>query len=76
LAKTQKRPTPKPAASSTKISPVMIGVVAVAAVLIVGGLILLGNQSKSAAGPIDLSPYAFLGSSEAAVTLVDFSDYG
>ncbi len=75
MTKTQKRPTPKPAASSTKISPILIGVVAVAAVLIVGGLILLGNQSKSV-GPINLSPFASMGSSEAAVTLVDFSDYG
>jgi hypothetical protein len=75
LAKIQKRPTPKPATSSTKISPLMIGAVVVAAVLIVGGLILLGNQSKSPA-TIDLSPFPYKGNKAAAVTLVDFSDYG
>jgi hypothetical protein len=75
LAKTQKRPINKPASQSTKISPLMIGAVAVVAVLIVGGLIWLGNQSTSV-GPIDLSNFPTKGSAAAAVTLVDFSDYG
>jgi protein-disulfide isomerase len=53
----------------------MIGVVAVAAILIVGGLILLGNQSQ-AGQPVDTSQFPALGDPNAPVTITEFSDYG
>ncbi len=58
------------------ISPVMIGLVAVAAIALVAGLILLGNQSRSGAGPIDFSQFPTKGDEAAPVTIIEFSDYG
>ena len=61
------------------ISPVIIGVVVVAALLVVGGLVLLGNQGSSGGGSTgaqDLSGYPTMGSEDAKVTMVEYSDYG
>lgn len=56
----------------------MIGIVIVAALLIVGGLMLLGNQSSSdrVSEPVDISQFPALGDVNAPVTLIEFSDYG
>ena len=56
----------------------MIGIVAVAAILVVAGLILLGNQAKSSTGgkTLDVSRYPTLGKANAPVTIIEFSDYG
>jgi protein-disulfide isomerase len=76
LAKTRKR-IKKPAQTQTKsaISPVMIGGVAIAAVLVVVGLIILGNQSQ-AGQPVDDSQFPTLGAATAPVTITEYSDYG
>ena len=57
------------------ISPVMIAVVAVAAILVVVGLVLLSNRPTSAE-PVDVSQYPTLGDPNAPVTMIEFSDYG
>jgi hypothetical protein len=59
----------------------MIGGVVAAAVILVVGLILLGNRSSSeqAAGNVpgfDFSNFPHKGSDQAPVTFVDFSNYG
>jgi hypothetical protein len=56
----------------------MIVVVVVGAVLLVGGLILLGNQSRniSTAGSVDLDEFPALGDLAAPVTMIEYSDYG
>jgi len=83
LAKTKRRgptgTTPGRAAKSKGITPVQIGLVALAAILIVGGLIVLGNQARGgggAASEADLAQYPTLGPSDASVTMIEFSDYG
>jgi hypothetical protein len=53
----------------------MIGVVAVAAILVVVGLVILGNQSTSAE-PLEVSPFPTLGDADAPVTMIEYSDYG
>ena len=74
LTKTRKRTKPQ---QKSIISPVMIGVVTVAAILMVVGLILLGNQSSSGSGePVDVSQFPTLGDANAPVTMVEYSDYG
>lgn len=70
---TQSRPKP---AQKSAISPVMIGVVVAAAILVVAGLVVLGNQASSAGEPLDLSRFPTLGQADAPVTMVEFSDYG
>ena len=59
------------------ISPVLIGVVVAAAILVVAGLIILGNRPapSSAGEPFDLAGYPTLGQANAPVTMVEFSDY-
>jgi hypothetical protein len=55
----------------------MIGIVVVGALLIVIGLIMLGNQQpREAAGPADVSQFPALGAEIAPVTMVEYSDYG
>jgi hypothetical protein len=58
------------------LSPIMIAGVVVAALLIVGGLILLGNQARSIGAPVDASQFPTLGVPDAPVTLTEYSDYG
>ncbi len=54
----------------------MIGIVAVAALLIVAGLIWLGSQPKSVSGSVDVSQFPALGDVDAPVTMIEYSDYG
>jgi hypothetical protein len=49
--------------------------VAAVAILIVGGLIVLGNQDRTTAS-IDLAQFPSQGNANAPVTMIDFSDYG
>jgi hypothetical protein len=80
LAKTKKRggagPQPRPPKSKPLISPIQIGLVVVAALLIVGGLIVLGNQARGVSGQVDLDRFPTLGAADAPVTFVEYSDYG
>ena len=55
------------------ISPLLI--VTAAAILVVAGLIILGNQS-AAGEPVDTSQFPTLGDANAPVTLIEYSDYG
>jgi protein-disulfide isomerase len=71
LAKTRKRIKTKKQSQAT-ISPVLIGIVVVASILVVVGLILLGNQTTS----VDLSQFPTRGDANAPVTMVEYSDYG
>lgn len=57
------------------ISPVMIGVVVVAAILVVAGLVILGNQSQ-VGETVDTSQFPTMGDPDAPVTITEFSDYG
>ena len=78
LTKKRTKTRAKPQQKSM-ISPVMIGVVAVAAILVVAGLILLGNQSNSGSGsggPVDVSQFPTMGDANAPVTMLEYSDYG
>lgn len=74
MSKTRKRTVTqtKPAA----ISPLMIGVVAAAALLIVGGLIVLGNMGNQVTGQVDLNAFPVEGNATAPVTMIEYSDYG
>jgi hypothetical protein len=54
----------------------MIGLVAAATLLIVGGLIALGYGSNQPASDVDLSIFPSKGSANAPVTMVEYSDYG
>jgi protein-disulfide isomerase len=77
LAKAKKRVARAAGAQTGPIlSPVMVGLVIAAALLIVGGLILLGNQASAISGSVDTSQFPTLGNSNAPVTLTEFSDYG
>lgn len=76
MAKTRTRTRSK-VDSKPVISPLLIGLIAVAAILVVAGLILLGNQSQSnLAGPVDVADFPAMGSPEAPVTMIEFGDYG
>ena len=77
MTKSRKRTKIRPAKGQQKsaISPVMIAGVAVAAILVVVGLVLLSNRSTSAE-PVDVSQYPTLGDPNAPVTMIEYSDYG
>ncbi len=53
----------------------MIGAVAVAAILVVAGLVLLSNRSTRVE-PVDVSQFPTLGDANAPVTMIEYSDYG
>jgi len=74
LAKTRRRPATQ-TKSKSAISPVLIGVVVIAAVLMVSGLIVLGNQNQ-VGQPVDISEFPTLGAPDAPVTIIEYSDYG
>jgi protein-disulfide isomerase len=57
------------------ISPVMIGVVVAAVIFLVGGLIILGNQSRVGAA-VDESQFPSMGEANAPVVITEFSDFG
>ena len=66
------------AKSQTKkqaISPAMIAAVVGAAILIVGGLILISNQGQSGLGS-EVAQYPTLGNPDATVVIENFSDFG
>ncbi|HXV43476.1 MAG TPA: hypothetical protein VEC96_10480 [Anaerolineae bacterium] len=75
MSKTRRRTTTAKPASKPVVSPLIIGLVAAVAILIVGGLIVLGNQDRTTAS-IDLSQFPTKGNATASVTMIDFSDYG
>ena len=75
MAKIKKRIKRKPRAQKI-ISPVMIGIVVVAAIALVAGLIIVGNQAGGGVGPVDLSQFPAKGDDNAPVTIIEFSDYG
>lgn len=73
----QTRSTRSRTAEKSRISPVMIGVIAIAAILIVAGLMWLGNRDQTtASAEIDLSQFPSKGPAGAPVTIVEYSDYG
>jgi len=77
LTKSKKRAKTRSAKTQQKsaISPVMIGVVAVAAILVVVGLVLLSNPSR-AVEPVEVGQFPTLGDANAPVTMIEYSDYG
>jgi hypothetical protein len=54
------------------VSPTVIVLVIAAALLIVGGLVILSNQP----GNVDVSGFPTKGDVNAPVTIIDYSDYG
>ena len=77
MAKKRTRTRTRTTKSGPAVSPVLIGIIGLAAVLIVVGLIILGNQSRNnLAGPVDTSAFPAAGSPEAPVTIIEYGDYG
>jgi hypothetical protein len=82
VAKSKRRAvTASQTSSKSTLSPLLIGGVVVAVIILVAGLILLGNQgSESQPGEslaqVDFSNFPSKGSEEAPVTFIDFSNYG
>ena len=76
MTKSRRRAVTARKAASPPISPLMIGIVAAATLLIVGGLIALGYTSNQPASDVDLSIFPSKGSANAPVTMVEYSDYG
>jgi protein-disulfide isomerase len=75
MAKAKKR-VRKSQQQKSSVSPLLIVGVAVGAVLLVIGLILLGNRSPAASAPVDVSQFPAKGAEDAPVTMVEYSDYG
>jgi len=76
LAKTKKRVKPRQQSKQT-ISPILIGIVAIASILVVAGLIVLGNQTQRVVGgSVDVSQFPSMGDADAPITMIEFSDYG
>ena len=75
LAKTKKRVKPGKQSKQT-ISPILIGIVSIASILLVAGLIILGNQTQNTGEPADVSQFPSMGNADAPVTIIEFSDYG
>jgi protein-disulfide isomerase len=77
MGKRKTRVSPKSSNQKSTISPIMIVGVGVAAVLLVVGLIVLGNQSnQTSIAPVDTSQFPTVGEATAPVTIVEYSDYG
>ncbi len=77
MSKKKKRTrTQQPAKQKAVISPMLIGLVVAGAVLLVVGLVILGNQSQAPGGPVDISQFPTMGEANAPVTLIEYSDYG
>jgi hypothetical protein len=75
LAKTA-RHIPTKTESKPIVSPLMIGVVIGVAILLVGGLIVLGNRGHQPTRTVDPNQFPAMGPANAAVTMIDYSDYG
>lgn len=76
MAKTKKRVKPGQQSKQT-ISPILIGIVAIASILVVAGLIVLGNQTQRVVGgSVDVSQFPSMGDADAPITMIEFSDYG
>jgi hypothetical protein len=75
VAKTHQRSKAK-AEAKPLVSPLMIGIVVAAAVLVVVGLVMLGNWGTTPTAPVELSQFPNKGQADAPVTIVEFSDYG
>ena len=59
------------------VSPMMIGLVVVGALLITAGLVFLGTRgTASGAAPLDLTALPTMGDPDAPVTMVEYSDFG
>ncbi|RPJ55431.1 MAG: hypothetical protein EHM12_12240 [Dehalococcoidia bacterium] len=69
MAKTRVRTVKQ---SKRTISPGLILLVSGAAILVVGGLIVLSNQF----GSVDVSRFPAKGKANAPVTMIEYSDYG
>ena len=65
-----------PGRSKSAISPAMIVSVIAAALLIVGGLIVLSNQGQGGGPAVDISKFPALGDPNAPVTMIEFADFG
>lgn len=74
--RTRTRTSSKAQQQQSGVSTPMIIGVAVAAVLIVVGLVLLGNWSQGKAEPVDVSSLATIGDADAPVTIIEYSDFG
>lgn len=70
--KVNRQPVKKPA-QKFAITPLTIGLVVLAAIVIVGGLIFFSNMGKQGA---ELDRYPTKGSAAAPVTMIEYSDYG
>lgn len=68
--------TNKSAGQKPVVSPILIVGISLAAVLLVVGLIVLGNQSTRADVTVNLSDYPAEGDANAPVTIVEYSDFG
>lgn len=68
------RPTSAGTVGGSSISPMMIGIVIGVVVLVVGGLIVLGNLGNKPAA-VDIGQYPVMGKATAPVTLLGYSDY-
>lgn len=68
--------TNKQTGSKPVVSPILIVGISLAAVLLVVGLIVLGNQSTRADIAVNLDDYPAEGDASAPVTIVEYSDYG
>ncbi|MBI1878483.1 MAG: DsbA family protein [Chloroflexi bacterium] len=64
----------KSAAPAT-ISPLMIGIVVGVVVILVGGLIVIGNWNNNPTSPVDINQFPAMGQANAPVTIVAYSDY-
>ena len=58
------------------VSPMLIVGVSLAAVLLVVGLIVLGNRSTRANVTVDIGDFPTEGDANAPVTIIEYSDYG
>lgn len=85
MAKSKNSSKRRSNSSRTEAKPVistqMIAIIGAVVVILVGGLLVLGNwdaltATKSTANSVEEDNLPFLGDANAPVTLVDFSDYG
>lgn len=62
-------------ASKMAVSPLLIGIVVAAAILVVVGLIVLGNLNNQPTSTVEVNQFPALGQANAPVTIVEYSDY-